>query len=195
MAGLLQICGSAPDVPDIPVLSGAERWILGAAYQEQGHLPWSRVFDVHSRWHIATRRPDAIRWYSRQALPVYLMEAMPEVPRAILWDDNWLEPFGPRGMNAISSSIDRMMALAILEGFTTIRLEGVRMETIWEWETQRECLAYWIGQAEGRGIEVVTDFWSALCTPETIYATDRATGATRNPGKPRAALPIGEMAI
>lgn len=181
----VQICGSAPLVTAVPVIEGAERWILGAAYQQQGEGPWTRAFDVHQRWHIGTRRPHAIAWYAQQTKPIYLLEPLAEVPQGILCQRaEIVEAFGVRAGSALSSSIDWMIPRALLDGFERIHLVGIRMLTVWEWETQRECLAYWIGKAEGLGVEVITDPLAALCTPERIYGSDEPTGAVREPGKP-----------
>lgn len=55
-----------------------------------------------------------------------------------------------------SSSFDYMMVVAIQEGFTEICLEGVtlQMGTWRERLAEHVSLAYWIGNARGRGIRV-----------------------------------------
>jgi hypothetical protein len=172
------------------VIPGAERWIIGATYQEHIGTPYTRVFDVHpierTDWYRGIReiRPDAWDWYGQQDRPVYLTEIHPDVPMSVAYPRNELAVFGARGSCALSSSIDHMMALAILERFDVIRLEGIRMNSEQEWVEQRECLAYWIGGAEAIGIQVETDPMAALCTPERIYGFGEMTGARRAPGVP-----------
>lgn len=187
---IVQLCGRAPSRIPPPEIPGAERWIIGSTYAEHIGTPYTRVFDVHPLDHsphhpgIAALRPDAWAWYAQQDRPVYLVEAHPDVPSSVTYPRAALHVFGLRGACALSSSIDHMMALALLEGFTTIRLEGVRLTSVEEWVLQRECLAYWIGRAEGRGVEVISDPLAALCAPERLYGFGDPTGAVRAPGQP-----------
>lgn len=179
----VQICGKAPTPLGIPAVVGAERWIIGSSYPE--HVVWDRVFDVHPFEWIHARRPDAWAWYRQQTTPIYLLAAVPEIASSVAYPRDLVgQRLGARALTAFSSSIDHMMALALIEGFTTIRLDGVRMNSVEEWHGQRECLAYWIGKAEGRGVEVITDPEAALCTPETVYGFEERTGAIRSPGAP-----------
>lgn len=192
---MLQICGQNPSIADAPVIEGAERWILGAAFARQGAGPWDRVFDVHpiepESHHpgILQTRPDAWAWYQQQTKPIYLRSVHPDVPASVAYPRAAVAAeFGRRAGQALSSSIDHMLALALLEDrHEVIRLEGVRMISEVEWNTQRECLAYWIGVADGMGVEVITDPVSALCTPEVVYGFGEVTGARRAPGVP---LPV-----
>lgn len=187
---IVQLCGRAPTRFPAPIIPGAERWILGATYQEHLGTPYTRVFDVHpverTDWYRGIRaiRPDAWAWYGQQDRPVYLVDTHPDIPMSVAYPRQELAIFGVRGACALSSSIDHMMALALLEGFEQIRLEGIRMASPEEWVTQRECLAYWIGRADAMGVEVDTDPFSALCVPERTYGFHEATGARRAPGEP-----------
>lgn len=183
MTRIVQLCGKAPTPMGIPSVAGAERWIIGSTYQD--HLTWDRAFDVHPFDWIHRRRPDAWAWYTEQEKPIYLLDAVDEIPSSVLYPrDAIAVAFGPRAWTAFSSSCDHMLALAILEGYDVIRLDGVRMNSVEEWHGQRECLAYWIGVAEGRGIDVITDAEAALCVPERVYGFDEPTGAIRSPGAP-----------
>jgi hypothetical protein len=179
---VVQLCGRAPNSLPIPEIPGAERWVLGAAHGD--YATYDRVFDVHPVAWIQQRRPDAWAWYATQDKPVYLLDRHPDIPTSVRYPLESLQIYGSRGACALSSSIDHMMALAILEGFEDIRLQGIRMIGLEEWVTQRECLAYWIGRAEGMGIAVETDPLSSLCTPETLYGFSMPTGARRAPGQP-----------
>lgn len=179
----VQICGKAPTPLGIPAVVGAERWIIGSSYDE--HVTWDRAFDVHPFAWIHDRRPQAWTWYQQQTQPIYLVVAVPEIPSSRTFPRAAIRAaFGARAVNAFSSSVDHMIALALLEGFETIRLDGVRMNSVEEWHGQRECLAYWIGKAEWLGVEVITDPEAALCTPERVYGFDEPTGAVRSPGAP-----------
>lgn len=187
---IVQLCGRAPNRFPPPEIPGAERWIIGSTYPEHIGTPYTRVFDVHplettARHNgILALRPDAWAWYGQQDRPVYLIDVHPDVPMSVAYPRADLAVFGPRGASALSSSIDHMMALALIEGFDVIRLEGVRLNSIEEWVLQRECLAYWIGRAEAMGVEVLADPLSALCVPEYLYGFGDPTGAVRAPGQP-----------
>ena len=184
MSKIVQLCGRAPVVARPPDL-GCERWIVGAAFDEHMGTAYTRVFDVHDPDWIRQRRPDALAWYASQDRPVYLREPMDEVAHAEIYPRARINDIvGNRGACAISSSIDQMMALAYCEGFDEIHLCGVRLISVEEWLTQRECLAYWIGRCEASGIEVETDPVSALCAPEVLYGFNEPTGARRAPGQP-----------
>lgn len=192
MATVLQICGRAPAAhlvpPDLP---GAERWIIGSAYHEHVGTAYTRVFDVHplepTEHHkgIFALRPDAWQWYGQQDKPVYLIEKHWDVPTSVTYPRDALLQFGARGACAISSTVDQMLALALAEHtFTEIHLCGVRMNSIEEWVLQRECLGYWIGRCDERGIDLITDPVASLCAPERVYGFGDPTGARRAPGQP-----------
>jgi hypothetical protein len=59
------------------------------------------------------------------------------------------------GREAFSSSMDYLLALAIYEGYERIYVLGVEMGSETEYAYQRPNFLYWLGQAEGRGVEVV----------------------------------------
>ncbi len=181
---IIQMCGKAPTADGIPTVAGAERWVIGSAYAEQPDVAVSRLFDVHPPAWLLARRPEAWMAYALAGVPVYLAAPHPGIPFGVVFSfDAVRERFGRRASRAFSSSVDHMMAQALLEGCDQIRLDGVRLDSVEEWVLQRECLAYWIARAEGMGIEVATDDEAALVTPETVYGTDEKTGAERMPGR------------
>lgn len=193
---ILQICGRAPSARQVPPdLPNAERWIIGACYREHVGTRYDAVFDVHplepTEWHpgILALRPDAWAWYGAQDTPVYLIAPHADVPSSRAYPRSLIgERFGDRAACAISSSVDQMLALGLLRGFAEIHLCGIRMISVEEWVTQRECLAYWIGLAEGLGVVVHTDPVAALCAPERVYGWGDPTGAVRAPGQPALVL-------
>lgn len=192
MKKVLQICGRAPGAnlvpPDLP---NSERWIIGSAYHEHVGTNYHRVFDVHplekTEHHVGilNQRPDAWAWYGQQDKPVYLIAPHPDVPTSLAYPNEALRTMGQRAYDAQSSTVDHMMGLALLENqWSAIHLCGIRLISLEEWVTQRECLAYWIGRCDERGIELVTDPVAALCTPEVRYGFGEKTGARRAPGQP-----------
>jgi len=65
------------------------------------------------------------------------------------------EIVGYFGTDYFSSTIDYALALAIYKGFKRIDLYGVNMLSGSEYAHQKAGANYWLGQAMGRGIQVV----------------------------------------
>lgn len=186
MLRTVQLCGKAPSSRhQWGPLDGADRWIIGSAYRDHEYGPHTAVFDVHPLPFIFDRRLDAWAWYQTRTCPVWLVEKHRDVARSLAYPRDLIgQRFGARAVHAFSSSMDHMMALALLAGYEEIQLPGVRMDSVEEWHGQRECLAYWIGRAEGMGVTVVTEPEGVFCTPEVVYGFDEKTGAIRAPGAP-----------
>lgn len=60
------------------------------------------------------------------------------------------------GSSYFTNSIAYMIALAIKKKVKAINLWGVDLDAGREYEFERPCVAYWIGQAEARGIKVTS---------------------------------------
>jgi len=58
------------------------------------------------------------------------------------------------GSSYFTNTIAYMLALAIRKKVKAVNLWGVDMDAGDEWAFERPCVAYWIGQAEARGIRV-----------------------------------------
>jgi len=78
--------------------------------------------------------------------------------------DEVIKYFGTR---YFTNSIAYMFALAIKRKYKTINLWGIDMDAGDEWAYERPCVMYWIGQAEARGISVMTA--SDLTNPAYLY--------------------------
>lgn len=72
-----------------------------------------------------------------------------------VWPRRGIKPF-------FISSIDYMIALAIYEQYERIELYGVELREQTEWERQRAGATYWVGVAQGRGIDVLIPKKSVL---------------------------------
>ena len=76
-----------------------------------------------------------------------------------------------------SSTISYEVALAIYEGVERIELFGVNLAGDDEWAYQREGLAYWIGKADGLGIEVwIPEISNMLNMPLYAYEVNYRGG-------------------
>lgn len=60
----------------------------------------------------------------------------------------------PEGEPYLRSTIDYMIAQAILEGVDEIRVYGINLATTTEYANQRPSAEYWLGVAHGRGIKL-----------------------------------------
>ncbi len=108
---------------------------------------YTRAFQLH---------PDAGRnaredyWLRYCDVPIYTTMPIKESPNHRVY------PIGAILPGPLCSSFDYMMALAILEGFDRIDLYGIALQfgTARERLMEHVSLAYWIGLARGRGIDV-----------------------------------------
>lgn len=85
--------------------------------------------------------------------------------------DEIIAKFGSR---YFTNSISYMIAYALLKGAKEIGLYGVDMEPDSEWAFERPSVAYWIGQAEARGVKVTSS--SNLTSPVFLYGYDDPSG-------------------
>lgn len=99
------------------------------------------------------------RWLKENiTIPVYMRKVYPEVPMAIRYPFeevyNLLD-IKHRGnqLKYFTSSIAYALALAILQERPRIDLYGLDM-TDDEYKQQKDCFAFWVGVAAGRGIEI-----------------------------------------
>lgn len=67
-----------------------------------------------------------------------------------------------RQRKVFSSSFDFLMGLALMEGYRRIECYGFEMGSDTEYRYQREGAAYWIGQCDARGVELVLPENTAL---------------------------------
>lgn len=97
--------------------------------------------------------PGHFDWLKTQNVcDVYMQEQYPEVPRAVRFPlEEIVAHFGVR---FFSSSPEYAIALAVYQGYRRIEIYGIEMETNTEYAYQRVGMAYWIGMARGRGVEV-----------------------------------------
>jgi hypothetical protein len=65
------------------------------------------------------------------------------------------------------------MGLAILMGFKRIEFYGMDLLDYWERRYQRACLAYWIGVATGRGIDVRMSLDSTFMRSPFLYGFEK----------------------
>lgn len=156
----------------------AEIWSMNWAY-EYDFLPRiDRLFELHEAWMYAgafekhEKRARHWAWLTQNtAIPVWMTEQRPEVPMCKPYPLDAIQQ--AIRCRVLSSSVDLMMAMAIYEGFERIEWYGIEMGNETEYRYQRTGAAYWIGQCDARGIDLILPSTSRLF-PKKIYGFEGA---------------------
>ena len=136
-------------------------WVFNEALRADWCKRADAVFQMHKPviWKNPKNRndPKHYDWLrSGQTPPIYMMEAYEEVPNAVKYPLDEVLQITP-GIRYLTSSVAYAIALAIHLGYKRMELYGVEMETNTEYHYQRQGVAFWIGVALGRGIDVRID--------------------------------------
>jgi len=121
-------------------------WVKRADYVMQMHLPviWRNPGNRND--------PKHYDWLKSGNTPVILMqEQYEDVPRAQRYP---IEEVLKLGQRYLTSSAAYAIAFGIVEGYQRIEIYGVAMDTNTEYAHQRPGVAYWVGMAEGHGVDV-----------------------------------------
>lgn len=110
----------------------------------------TRWFELHGDTPLTRSRRAADHWDKLAALtmPVYTFFSLPTVPSAIRFPQAIVD----RGPNYFSCTMAYQIALALSEGATDIALFGISLTGAREALVERPCVDYWLGYAEGRGV-------------------------------------------
>ncbi len=162
------ICGTAPSSrmmaneqePDVDI------WALNDCYSfiDQVHLNGSRWFEIHAEdvWkgdgegHIA---------FLKAHPHVYMLQHFEELPGSMQYPFEAIrDEFFP-GLDIsntdnmanmmLGSTIDFMLALALVEGYEEIKVYGINMATDTEFKHQLPSCNFWLGMIRGRGVKLV----------------------------------------
>jgi len=143
-----------------------EIWGLNDGYHD---LPrWDRWFQLHSPRIISgsVRDRNHWDWLKAQTKPIYMREALPEVPASVRYP---LEDITAQFGRYFTNSISWMIALAIHEGAEDIGIYGVDMATGSEYGDQRPSCEYFLGLALGTGIRIHVPPQSELLKAGFLY--------------------------
>lgn len=152
----------------------ADIWVFNEALR----TPWCKradaVFQMHSPviWRSSTNRndPNHYEWLQATDIPVYMQDKFEDVPASIKFPLNEIiaDLFGDyKPIPYVTSSVSYALALAVYLKYKKIEVYGVEMETNTEYGHQRIGVAFWIGIAIGRGIEI--DFHSDSILNAPLY--------------------------
>lgn len=159
MSGIVAIVGSAKTTRERAPWDDPKVKIWGI--NEAMAFPWMRradaMFQMHARWSFtrSNNRNDPGHWQwlqQKHLFPIYMQRVWTDIPSSVEYPlEQVVERFGRR---YFTSSVAYMIALAMLLGFERIEIYGVEMATDSEYFWQRDCVMYWIGRAEGMGVDV-----------------------------------------
>jgi hypothetical protein len=150
-------------------------------YWREALTDWDRWFDLHpvasTEFHkgILAKRPEAWDWYTRQrgGRPIYLLETHPDVPDSVAFPRAAVQAHFQTTQFTVS--VDWMIAFAMMQGYQRIVLNGIgtRMEPTYQYA--HKGILYWIGRAQGAGLDLVIEGPSCYRAPEKVYGYE--TGA------------------
>lgn len=186
----VRIYGMAPNLSNTPPVPpeevGTEVWLSN---WHRGYIirlkralsEWTRYFNLHSKAHQLKTYPNGYLWYQNNAKKgrIILRDADPDITPSEVFPGPQIQAhFSTDGtpFRYFTCSVCWFIALAIWERETG-QVPWERIE-LWGFEVratkpkyafERPCIAYWIDQAEQRGIEVWTP-------PEMIRPTPAEAG-------------------
>lgn len=148
------ICGTAGSSRDEVMRQAAdvELWGLNLSYKWMPRC--DRWFEMHDPGiYRGVFSAEHREWLRTTAAPVYMQQRHEEFPTSIAYPVDAVTE-GGRLPAYFTSSVAYMVALAVAEGVSEIRLLGVNMATGSEYAYQRSATEFWIGVALSRGIKV-----------------------------------------
>jgi hypothetical protein len=154
---------SRPDLNEAALFSDIyasyELWGLNSLFVMLEDRHFDRWFEIHDRKYLEGVEGAAwdkhIRWLrGERRIPIYMQRTWPDIPMSRKFPRAAVEKLTPRGWYHCSS-VDWMVAMAIGMKFKRIHIQGINFgpEDGGEPFSARACLEYWLGVAEGRGIE------------------------------------------
>lgn len=143
---------------------GVEVWCSNEMHGQPGVGKATRWFQLHPKWSF-TKDHRLKHWEWLQEthdFPIYMQRQYDDVPNSVPYP---LREIQNRFLHRIVRGEDEVktifgstfayaMALALHEGFQRIELFGIEMTLRGEWAYQRESMAFWLGRADGMGVEV-----------------------------------------
>lgn len=184
MRNTVAIVGSHPATSKLFDFSrqDCDVWVFNEAAQKDfTQRRADAVFQMHAPviWRNPANRndPGHYNWLISGNTPlVYMQEQYPEVPKSEKYPrDNIRQKLLANfngGQEYYTSSPAYALALAIYMGYRRIEIYGVEMETDTEYRFQRDGIAFWLGLATGRGIDVILNSKQLLVAPLYGYEGD-----------------------
>jgi hypothetical protein len=143
------------------------------------------LFDLHppALWRDATKKnwdPKYAEWIQTNRIPMLMQEVYPDAPASMKYPFAQMVTEFPRGY--MTNQVSYMIALALMEGVTHIGMFGCDYRTGTEYGPQRGSAEYWLGVAEGRGVQVMLPPGCDLLNrPHLMYGYESHPNGKRDP--------------
>lgn len=154
LSSKVAIVGSNPATCELAPFDDPEWaiWVLNEAATTWEPPRISACFQIH-KWESFARSDNELKkdhWEWLQQVhdfPIYMEIAFQEVPSAFVYPLNKIvEAVG--GRKFFTSSAAYALALAHFLGYQEVGVWGVHVASEWEYEFQREGVAYWLGRID-----------------------------------------------
>ena len=160
---------------------GVEIWTCN----EMHAIPWvdekdfTAWFQLHPKWSF-TRDIEFKHWewlQEEHPFPVYMQQVFDDVPSSVKFPLREIQKElihidrGELPMKKIfSSTFTYQIAFALSMGYERIEIYGIEMVAEGEYAYQREAMSFWMGKADGMGVEVwIPSMCSLLLQPLYAY--------------------------
>lgn len=149
-------------------------------YWRETLTDWDRWFDLHpveaTDHHrgIKAKRMEAWEWYTRQdtTRPIYLLDVHPDVPASSRFPRELVQE--TLQTSRFTVSVDWLIGLALCEGFERIVLNGIGTRFEADFQYAHQGILYWLGRAQGAGVDLVIEGPSCYREPEKVYGYEAA---------------------
>ena len=170
--------------------------------------PWFKTEDVslwlqiHPKWVFAKDNPhNHWEWLQQEhPFPIYMLSVYDDIPSSVQYPlrlvQNDIKNIvrGELPVKKIfTSSFNYQIALALNRGYERIEMYGISLLGEGEYAYQREAMAYWMGKADGMGVEIWLPETCALLS-EPLYGYEVIRhGETGEIVQPPAELTLADM--
>ena len=143
------------------------------------------LWDMHppELWRDPTKKswdPKYLSWLQANRIPIMMLAVHADVPSSIKYPFETMVTEFPRGY--MTNHVAYMIALALMEGITNLALFGCDYNTNSEYGPQRGSVEYWLGVAEGRGVQVqLPPGCDLLNKPPLLYGYESHPNGIRHP--------------
>lgn len=118
------------------------------------------AFQMHQQSEYESLGEEYLGWLASCTIPVFMREESAKFPTAQEYPFDRIFQLTrhiklrEKEIRFFTSSPALAIALAVLQGRPSISIYGIEMMDNKEYRNQRECFAFWVGFAGGRGIPV-----------------------------------------
>ena len=143
------------------------------------------LWDLHPEvlWRDPTKKtwdPKYVHWLATNRIPIMMQKVYADVPASMRYPFETMITEFPRGY--MTNHLAYMVALALMEGVTHLGLFGCDYSASSEYGPQRGSAEYWLGVAEGRGVQVqIAPQCDLLNKPSLLYGYESHPDGKRDP--------------